>query len=1785
MSTPRQSPSPSTAHFLSGSLLLAMILALLAMLMAAELAHAAPAPSLEQPVLPAAGTQQTLLTTEGFGRYAVLVRSRQGTALQLVDKMEGPGAVVGVAGERDGRLDLFLDRGTTKLLVHGHEQATGEVQLEVHAFDELNTGLAPLLEDLAFVRTELGDFQQRSWWIDLNQRERVVLEAAGRHLADLRLWRDGSWLVDATPACTPIDPVEGRPLQRCQLTTVLEPGLYLLSAYGGPGQPWSEDGPERPLYLRSGIPSLGDAGRQRGELSPFGEDRFRVPGAADLFRLELPEARRASLSVVDEDPDQPFRTGGYTARIVEESLPPVAEVTTRIDDEARIVTISGEAGQPYVLQHFPVARSRHTIHALRPFWLSTLHAGAAEDSLEPTAILVREHRRSGQIDLVGAEVVELREDEAFQRRFNLLETATLFVKVEESGTWAVNVDDPRAEITVEPFMVRYPEHYQRPDSQLGSSRWELDPGYHIVTIVPHRQGVAVLTIKPHGLLDSMLGLVGVERERELRASRGGARFPYLDLDPAWDYTLFTNLVPGVRMGLLQRELPLDLTQPLPLALGPGEELELTVSLPEAGTLRLVDDAGALLDIAADGKAWMRQPELRRGNRTLRLRNPGSAAVVATLWHEPASQRPGATPEPIGMDVLALLPEFPLITAEQPAFLDLERGQEATFRLRVDEPALYVLETTGLLATQGKVRTRTILSLASAAENGTGRNFMLQEYLGSGEYQVTIQARGRSRGHVGLRLRRTELTDGGTLGHGVPARASVPAGDGLRYGFSVAEQGRYEISAIGEQRGFRCRLEDGDGWPIERPGGQLPSTRDLDPGDYRLVLLPEPVDTRRVTSVSPVARELVFEGHGPHPLPLARAVAHTWHEPQDGGERAPDRWRFDLPARVPLSVSLGEDAAGEIFALSGDQLGERAARVAPGSGWQGELPAGSYELQARAARRDHGLPYRVLVQPEPLVVGTRRQLSAPTTVPVAVGDQALVELASVGDRDVRARLYAADGSLVAASDDRPEDWNFQLVQRLEPGEYQLRLDPVGDSYARTTVVMSAPSERAAAPLRAGRERTVEPGEHVLLVPLEGLGDDGVVAVRATSAESVGLALEIQRDGAWQPVADSAGRAALVVARQGRAEAWRLRLWSLDRRGNPVTLAVTQPSPRRSSEARAISTTELSAGRDTLPAGVPLKVSLDRPGLLSVTGDPVLWCPHPLGACVPVENGLVSPLEAELWLVATLWEPQQRASVSLDRVALVSGAEPTPPVRLGPGDQVLADLGRDLAGPVLVQASAVVGQPGVQVQDWYASPGLSPPGEGMDVGDRAAIAVSLDARDPALLAWDAGEQGGDGMELRLSATRFPAPLPEAAPPGSLDMPVPGGAARAWTLPAQPLRLRITLSAGLVAVLEGEHGLERVTWAQHAPREIELHSQARRLVVLNPGQATGRVAMDLIPAAFPPQALGFGQPIEQRKLRAGSFPLDLPPASPGETLHLRGAVTQGVIIDAQGRVLRGLDMPVPASGATVEVHHGDGVVLAWIDRPGQEGEGLWGEVAAPWVVDPATPSLTVMEGSSAQLAFAPERPLALHLRAPQPLVVGVSHGQEPLDVRTYPEAGSVDLLLPGGASTVLLRPLGEAQLRGELELSSTPITPIGEGLGPELILAPGDTRLFAFEVQRRGPVGVGVRAEADTVEVHLLDSHGTERGRGLAQMPTLDPGTWLLAVSLPSHAQPVRLQPAVVGIELPDTGPPLDVVQRYQRLTGGDGAVPYDELPFPGEPDHDEYHEYDEIYDEYDAYSEEW
>jgi len=100
-----------------------------------------------------------------------------------------------------------------------------------------------------------------------------------------------------------------------------------------------------------------------------------------------------------------------------------------------------------------------------------------------------------------------------------------------------------------------------------------------------------------------------------------------------------------------------------------------------------------------------------------------------------------------------------------------------------------------------------------------------------------------------------------------------------------------------------------------------------------------------------------------------------------------------------------------------------------------------------SRRNNNVNYRVGVVPKEMLPGLSRQLASPQVLSLSVpagkeGSSALVDIWSYGPADLRARLYDEQGHLVSQGDDRPDDWNFQLTQRLAPGTYKLQVETVG-----------------------------------------------------------------------------------------------------------------------------------------------------------------------------------------------------------------------------------------------------------------------------------------------------------------------------------------------------------------------------------------------------------------------------------------------------------------------------------------------------------------------------------------------------------------------------------------------------------------------------------------------------------------------------------------------------------------------------------------------------------------------
>ena len=1684
-----------------------------------------PPPTVIPAVLPAAGEQQAVLTVGEFGRYAVWAESREGVALQLADRMVGSGPTTGRAGEEDGRLDVFLDAGDVRLITTGDAAARGEARLEVRAFTELHSPPLPLLPEHALITTTLEDFQQRSYWLSLATRQWVALEAAGRSLADLRVWRDGVWLVAEEPEREVVEPRRGQPMLACRLAVELEPGLYQVTAYGGSPRPWGEEGEaEHPFYLRWGIPSLPEAARQRFTVGPFGVERFLLPGTVTYVRLELPEALPAMLGVSDCSEDEPFVPPEVVRKIEKNTVPPAAELPmSERRDGPHCVTVQAEAGQPFVLQHF-VQSSEARLRGPGRYWVSSIHAGAPQDSVDATAVVLRRRDQGSEELLVAEDVVVLGRNEGYVGRFNLLGEVTLLVRVLETGRYQALVGETEAQVRFEPFLTNLPRGWEAPPFQAPGLLWELDAGLWVVALRPLRPGVATLVLRHSKAKTPNLENFASSSKRP--PVHGAAKFPALELEQFSSYRVILNGQLGVRAGLVVRPLPLDLTSPLPLVLQPSEEVSVDARVGQAGVIRALGEDGDLLEVRTGDGEWSREARVPAGHFPVAVRNPQEGTVVAALSLIPDALLADTPLLPAPDDLLTELPQFPVLTLGEELPLALGRNEERTFLLRISEPGLYRLTSTGLLATTGTLRSRVVSSLVSDTASGVGRNFLIQHYLLPGDYQLTVRAEGRSAGPLGVVVEPAPLRDGGLLEEGVPARVTLADYEGIVYTVSIPERSKYRLRTAGLGVRPTCRLESADGWPLVPPGGLADITRVFEPGTYRLVVLPTSLGGRRVSELERIAPPPERSGHGPHPLRVGERVEHLWRESGSGDALDDDLWGVELPAAATLQFTLSRGMAGEVVAEGSAQP---LLHLKGGETVRQALPAGRLQLRVRAAPRNNLLRYTLEIQSEELLAGQRRTLRVPAELSVAVSGQGLVEIFSRGDEDVSATLVDDRGLEIASSDDRPDDWNFLIAEPLPEGRYTMRVKPVGRSSAACRVEMRQLPEVDAAPLALGESRTLPAAEGVYVLPLPPVSADTVVVAAASGGETIGLVLERPDAAGWQAVGQAVGAPARLAAALPASSALRLKVVVSGRRTTDVRVMVSQSTPLVVEEGQLRTGVKVPTARSETSLGA-LVVPIASPGLLAVRGDGVVAITALGRVAERRSEGVVMAKPPSLWLLAPAGSTVrgERLSLSPDGQELA--------VAVPPGERVRVKLAAAPPGVWLALARATAGQPMLRLLAGGET--ASRVDEALAVAPRAALTGWLEERAPTEVeVWD-GETRHRPLEVRLRLYRLPPPEAATGAP-LLAGELAGGQVIAFPGPAGGGELHLTRAAAVVALVEADGGVRSAHWGPTSQVETMPAPRGRVVLARLPWEP-GSWAMRLTPAVAPavPSA---GDITVIRPGAAGVLRLPVR-AMPGRRLLIRGAGEGALLVGADGRVQRGDELDL-ASPGSLWLPHGPDPLLLWTAEAGQGEAGLWGKEVAAAPRPLTLPASVPLDGTEVAARVAVTAPSLVHLRAPGTLLSrleGVNGGEVQLHL------GGVrrDVAVGAGEVVVRLRPVPGWPVAGQVELYTSPLEALGEGLGDEVVLAPGEARGWRLAVTEEGPVGLGVWGERDVVEGKLLDAEGRELGRGVAVMRTLAPSDYVWVIAAPAGGEAVRARPAAVGLVKPGTGPPGEVLQRYLR-----------------------------------------
>jgi hypothetical protein len=904
-----------------------------------------------------------------------------------------------------------------------------------------------------------------------------------------------------------------------------------------------------------------------------------------------------------------------------------------------------------------------------------------------------------------------------------------------------------------------------------------------------------------------------------------------------------------------------------------------------------------------------------------------------------------------------------------------------------------------------------------------------------------------------------------------------------------------------------RLEDADGWPLITPGGTADATLDFAPGDYRMILLPGPVENRAVTMLQPVLPPITYSGHGPFQLPFGQSVTNRWMEPAPGAARHPDVWNFTLPAAANISMTIDHGMAATIT-----PSGAATPVAGPAASFAGKLPAGDYVLTAQAAVPNNRVDYNLELDTAELLPGQSRSINAPGSLPVSLGG-GQVEISSFGNQDVKAELYDANFRLVAANDDRDNDWNFLIIGSFPAGEYTLQVDPVGSDSAQTTVSVTAPAVVNDKPLKLGETVSTSDGlVHVLSIPA--LPKDSLLLAGATAAVPVGLILEAQQGGAWQDIASTSGINPYLAMPAGvPGSAYRLRAWAEDHGATPVAItAQSVTAPAIPGYAVGLYLQSAALGRQQITFR---RLAIPHPEILQRTGisDTLLWSGTPGTPAAQDPSGNIVASSPTLWLV--------------DKTQEAFGVKPadltTGPVRL------TLRAGERLALPVppsgafvLWSAQAQGTQPGLQV----GNGGVMAPAPNLGLFKTTMAFQSPDDAAPVLQLFQAGPPQA-ALPVTVQRTVFTAPAALPVQTGDNDGTLAPNTALKAALGKGWKRLTLNLPAGIAAVLVNGNTAQSLVLGNGTAPDV-LDTQADTLILLNPAADPAPFNIAVQPESGPALALAPGGLLTPYSTTPAVLHIAL--QGPEARLRIAGAATGITVADADGALTTG-DAAQGGAGGTALVSVQPGLAVI-----SQDGNGATNQVARNVTVPGSIP----LSGASAFLYLPAAGARLVHFETDTPIVLRNGNA-----IQLFPQGASLNLFQARNSPLDLeILPVSGA-LSGSARFDAEPAIPITDGLGPKFLAGPGQSRLFSFSLNTPRGIGVGVRGSVDDARVRLLASDGTELGTGVIHMQRLPAGTYYLAVDVPSDDAASIIQPALVGLTPPGDGPPPDVAEGYREM----------------------------------------
>lgn len=1729
--------------------------------------------------VPATGRQEALLTLDAPGAVHLSARSASGTWCEIIDRVRGPFESSGAVGGANCELDLILDAGQYKLRFESPQRGKGQVTLTATPFLELNTGTESLTPGMG--RTlQLKPMQQVTYWLSLKERGVPWVRISGRHAGEVRLWKNGEWLEPQRPWRQQFSPRPGQPMHEWWLDQVLEAGEYKVVVYGMQSTTVTGKSIDDSLTIETGF----RAGPPERQVA------FTLPSSG-VFNVMVPSQELAGVLSLDGAPPSAIefqalrnnvRSPTTSCRIEKAALAPECVLNVDGSNVLTVLQVRGAPGTRGTVEWAPWRTSAYD-YAFGGYYGPTAQGltfkttkgqyvvGAvdlpADVDAAPQGCQLEKIKANGDVEAVVArDVIGLGDGEKLEQNFNYDGSGALvWFEIKSGGNMLqkVGLSSRRFRIqgtgerksTCEVYRLQSNGELKRltqtvPDAKECNVLLALDPGVYQLQLSGGYSGIETLRIAPDG--DSSAKAV---------APHGACALGPLALDEAKYRLSLSRRGQVATRGLTVQSLPLTNGQPVHLQLDARRTLELPVRFASAMTVKSTGSApfGCALKAGAV-TATAGECKVPATTDTLVLANTSDAAMSLTL--APPSSMP-AFASAVSYTPNAKPP--PRISPDQPLWFDFDRDQTQAVTFDVDQPGLYNVTTLGLLSTSCRLRTPVIDEVAENSGAGRGRNCLIQTYLNKGRYLFTATTKGESRGRGGLALSRRPAKEFPGIGGEGEQYFRVEANELVQQKLVVKTAGKFDLTTTGQGAPqMQCRIDDPEGWPLERVPTSCSGQRQLRAGTWLWTQLPLTVESMRHTSMKRPREAVNLTGNKPHKI-----EAFTWYTAELGAD-GKDEFLFSLEGETQLDVVLTGGMQGRVFLLEkdkapravevippmqptndgsgdsyeaesqpteeeqppperdyesegdgsyaeGDQDTQQTAPVEvaqaraappPPSGVKITLPAGQYKLLTEHSRGDVGVTYQLHLGSVTLLPGMTRTLPAPTVVPLLVPRDGTLRVRTEGEVDVRCRILNENNKLVLEGSENGADWNCAIAEPMTKGRYTLVLESETQQSGETKLTVSLPTVEDKGALTEGVKLTLGGAVASWAIPVAEKDAVQEVAIRSQNKTPISCALEGPDGAVVSRQARVTDCSMLVRPQLGK---YRVRAWTTDGSAAVVTSFKSRPL------------TTGTAG--TLGADAAVAITVPAAGRFK-TGPGVF--------CLPAaESGLLRACGPEVSLEAgsTLFAALGGKSVSLsleENIGQADGKSFGFPLSRQPLIQVVKASSNSL---FLLEARVQHGE--------RAAPSCLFDGVGSvrERRESACFAASRVAANATSRLWAAS----DG-EIDSTVSRRAVSLPEKFDTLST------GRRRLtfkdvgrFALPKQGrARLELTLPANAWAVLLDDAGASLDLCAPTKDlRRCVLTGQGGSLALVS---SEGQADVTTVMLEGTPTNVAFTGLYEDSPRTPGTVRLSVSPADGERFTTIEGALKCTVAL-ADGTRIASCRAKVPAkSGAELVIEHGVGPLRAMVHAASREkwarlglelplvpGAGLSAAVAVPLQAGRIDRTLIVDKEAVVRVAS-------------ESGVCGLFKGNDLLSVDGQDTGCELVRVLSPGTYRLLVRPFAGRVQPGTLRWTAEPVTQLNEGVGPEDWLAPGEVRLFRFDTANKGKLGLGVQAKSELLECAVYNDAYQLVGEGCHQYLGLDKGRYLLTVRNPPApgASPLAFKPVLFGL----SGEKNDIPEEYLR-----------------------------------------